>query len=901
MALETIKIAELPSATQVVEDDYLVVEQPDKTKKATVSQVISDLDLANKGDLSAPGGASLIGTSDGTDVQQSLDTARANERELWRRALHDLGLTLVEGSFEDGATLTYATDAIWHIAGAQCYTWGGTFPKTVPAESSPSTTGGVSASAWVTVGGLSILDEVTEIKNEAVEAKDQAEDARDEAQAYALQASELGNLYASISEGLAATTDGQYFQVPQGSGSSVAFKVYKNNAGVAQEVAAVPGTGAIINTIREYESLTAAQNDVVAGNIAEGSHCWVINTSDSSLADEYINTSGTLVLTGRSSASVAGIEDLRVEVMSLLNSVFRTSGLPDDYDLLFLNKLGQYNSGIQADGTWNFASLIAALASIKAANIQSLSAGNLKLPSGAEVVDLAPTGFDWAVLNKLMKITVGIKSDGALAAGKLEALYADIGKFVAEVVFNGGAKTASNLPEGFSWAIMDPAGRTVFGSKDDGSVEAGTIKVKKLIATDIESDSLPVQKEDLKYRLADMIHIIIYGQSLSTGINAQPLQTTTAVENAYRYGAGVRAQDGSGTSAQNHATIVPYTETTAVTGDGTGYETPMGGAVTAVLDRLAVNANSYTPGDVKILGSAPGQGSRSISELKQPTGTYMTRVKDDIYYGLARANENGWTYSPHAMIWMQGETDQSAGTTAATYKQSFSEMVDTINTYASGLLGKQIEMPWFIYQFNSWINRTPNTSYPTIPMALLDLARTRADTRLVQPMYMYDYADNAHLLGFDSKICGYRFGIAIEQELITGKKFEPLWSKDHALQGGIANIWYDPVGKLALDTSIVSNPGNYGISAIDPDGNPLTITEVSVHLDRLRVRASTGIPAGSKIRLGFIGGTTGQLPSRTTGPRCCLRDSQGDNIKFDPNGIAYRMDNYAIVEEITLN
>lgn len=44
MALETIKIAELPSATQIVEDDYLVVEQPDKTKKATIAQVISDLD-----------------------------------------------------------------------------------------------------------------------------------------------------------------------------------------------------------------------------------------------------------------------------------------------------------------------------------------------------------------------------------------------------------------------------------------------------------------------------------------------------------------------------------------------------------------------------------------------------------------------------------------------------------------------------------------------------------------------------------------------------------------------------------------------------------------------------------------------------------------------------------------
>lgn len=331
MAFDTIKIMELPSATQVVEDDYLVVEQPDKTRKATVSQVISDLDLANKGDLAADGGASLIGTSDGTDVQKSLDSFRANERELWRRALHDLGLTLVEGSFEDGATLNYVTDVIWHIAGAQCYTWGDTFPKTVPAKSTPSTTGDVSTSAWVTVGGLSLLDEVTGIKNEAVEAKDRAEDARDEAQAYVLQASELGNLYASVSEGLAETTDGQYFQVPQGSGSSVAFKVYKNDAGVAQEVAAVPGIGAITNTVRVYASLEIAQADADAGNISVGSTAYYRSPDDSVLAVEVINNSGTLQPTGRKMPSQAAISTLGSELNEINATVIRNLDveLPD--------------------------------------------------------------------------------------------------------------------------------------------------------------------------------------------------------------------------------------------------------------------------------------------------------------------------------------------------------------------------------------------------------------------------------------------------------------------------------------------------------------------------------------------------------------------------------------------
>lgn len=79
-----------------------------------------------------------------------------NSREQWRRSLAEAGLTLVDGSFEEGATVNNATDAVWHIGGGQCYTWGGAFPKAVPAESTPTSTGGVGPSAWVSVGGASL-------------------------------------------------------------------------------------------------------------------------------------------------------------------------------------------------------------------------------------------------------------------------------------------------------------------------------------------------------------------------------------------------------------------------------------------------------------------------------------------------------------------------------------------------------------------------------------------------------------------------------------------------------------------------------------------------------------------------------------------------------------------------
>lgn len=122
----------------------------------------------------------------------------------------------------------------------------------------------------------------------------------------AISAAEFGDnklTFADTTAGLAGTTNGQYFRVPQGVGNVLAFRYYKNNSGVAQEVAEYPGQGAISNSIREYATITLAQSDVAAGNILNGSYCWVRNPSDAALSDEYQNASGTLTATGRKTPS----------------------------------------------------------------------------------------------------------------------------------------------------------------------------------------------------------------------------------------------------------------------------------------------------------------------------------------------------------------------------------------------------------------------------------------------------------------------------------------------------------------------------------------------------------------------------------------------------------------------
>lgn len=110
--------------------------------------------------------------------------------------------------------------------------------------------------------------------------------------------------------GLAATTDGQSFWVAQGPDAISAAWQYQNKAGVAVLQAKQPGTAAVTGTIREFPTLAAAQADADAGNILDGAKCWVTNTADATLADEYINNAGTLVATGRKMPSLDAVNDV---------------------------------------------------------------------------------------------------------------------------------------------------------------------------------------------------------------------------------------------------------------------------------------------------------------------------------------------------------------------------------------------------------------------------------------------------------------------------------------------------------------------------------------------------------------------------------------------------------------
>ena len=167
----------------------------------------------------------------------------------------------------------------------------------------------------------------TYLEANAAQSAAAAEDAKADAEAAASSASDYAKnkftFYKTPSDpdgtiaGLAATTDGQSFWVAQGPDALSAAWQYQNKAGVAVLQAKQPGTAAVVGTVREYPTLASAQNDVLAGNILNGAKCWVTNSDNNTLADEYINNSGVLSSTGRSTPSQSAVTEIEDKVSGI--------------------------------------------------------------------------------------------------------------------------------------------------------------------------------------------------------------------------------------------------------------------------------------------------------------------------------------------------------------------------------------------------------------------------------------------------------------------------------------------------------------------------------------------------------------------------------------------------------
>lgn len=90
MSIPTTRISELPPSSTLAGTDLLVVEQVDATKKTTLSQLVSDMDISRETMFADDDGASLIGTATGKTVEESIRAASGNSQALFPQLINKL-------------------------------------------------------------------------------------------------------------------------------------------------------------------------------------------------------------------------------------------------------------------------------------------------------------------------------------------------------------------------------------------------------------------------------------------------------------------------------------------------------------------------------------------------------------------------------------------------------------------------------------------------------------------------------------------------------------------------------------------------------------------------------------------------------------------------------------------
>lgn len=110
------------------------------------------------------------GVAGGADIDYATNQVTGQSQKTLPAVLRDAGFRPASFSFDTGGTLS-ATDTdkavLWPAPGGdgQYYVWRGTYPKTIPASSTPNTTGGISSTAWQSIGDSSLRPLVEVISN----------------------------------------------------------------------------------------------------------------------------------------------------------------------------------------------------------------------------------------------------------------------------------------------------------------------------------------------------------------------------------------------------------------------------------------------------------------------------------------------------------------------------------------------------------------------------------------------------------------------------------------------------------------------------------------------------------------------------------------------------------------
>ncbi|WP_254624406.1 hypothetical protein [Acinetobacter lactucae] len=494
--------------------------------------------------------------------------------------------------------------------------------------------------------------------------------------------------------------------------------------------------------------------------------------------------------------------------------------------------------------------------------------------------------FPFSVSDNAGRVALAVLDDGTTKAAEVDT---------DSLVVGSNEVTKGVVP----FSVQDKNGKYALVVKPDGTTKAASIETNELKVDGKDITAIVGQAHKIGRFAYNIVHFEIFGQSLSQGAYSSPIQTSTQKFDNIMFVGGIRPQHPSYSVPNFFGSFVPLVEAKDISGY-VGYETPCGGATDCVKQLIKdENGISFEKQTYKLLGSACGEGGMSLESLST---TYLNNnLKPAITSAFTLAQSQGLTYGMPLMGWVQGEEDNkpSVGTTIQQYKDGLQNLIGLVDTHLK-TLDQNLSLDGLVTtQLCSF--KTSGRTEPHIELAIYQAAtEPNSNIYLACPLYIFDYADGYHINGVSSKWMGAYIGLVHKRVLVDGEDWKPVHPISHVKQGRILEVkFHVPVQPLVFDTSHIALNTNYGFSLVDSANNPLSISTVAITQgDTVKIIAVDPIPAGAKLR--YAWGPSTQ-PNRSTGPRGNLRDSQGDDLIFDPEGINKPLHNWCPIFEYVIN
>jgi hypothetical protein len=369
--------------------------------------------------------------------------------------------------------------------------------------------------------------------------------------------------------------------------------------------------------------------------------------------------------------------------------------------------------------------------------------------------------------------------------------------------------------------------------------------------------------------VAEMNHLVGYGQSLKTGATATVILSTSQPYANVTFDTGPR-KDSAATS------LIPLVEkfnNPSSDGYANRGETCCSGAANYA-SRAMMIEDGIDPSKHVIFASTAAHGGYRIDQLKKGSSWYSFFLE---HITEAKRLSGSKTYKTQAVDWGQGENDAVTGgiqTPYDVYKPTLAQLqIDATNDIKI-ITGQQESVPFITYQMSY-----SAATWPDIAKAQLDLVRENEFFMLSTPMYHFPYAgDNVHLTNVGYKWFGAYVGRAYKQYVIEGRKSDFINPISAQIKGNQVIVKFDvPTLPLQIDTSTLASTTNAGFKVMS-GSSEIAINSVTASNDTVILQLASTPTSNVQVRyaLDYLGAGL----TITGGASGNLRDSTSDSIEI---------------------